>query len=81
MNKSLIIAFVMLPTIAFAQQVPSLASEFKLSVTQAELDIISEGLQTQPFGKVAPLVNKLRAQIIEQQKPALPPPVTNEAPK
>lgn len=75
MNKSLVAALVMLPALAFAQPVP----EFKLSVTQSELDIISEGLQTQPFGKVAPLVNKLRSQIIEQQKVEAPKPI--EAPK
>ena len=48
-------------------------AEYQLKVTPPELDTISEGLQTQPFGKVAPLMNKLRAQVIEQQpKPDAP---------
>lgn len=51
--------------------------EIILRVTQSELDLISEGLQTQPFGKVVPLINKLRDQIIAQQ----PKPVQPEPPK
>jgi hypothetical protein len=50
-------------------------SEYILKVSPAETDLISKGLQTQPFGEVYPLINKLREQIIAQQ----PKPV--EAPK
>ncbi len=70
MKKFLVIA-VLLATPAMAQQ----PSEYTLKLAPAELDIISEGLQTQPFGKVFPLINKLRDQIVAQQ----PKPV--EAPK
>ena len=67
--KKLLIILLLLPTAANAQ--------IRLDVTQAELDIISEGLQTQPFGKVVPLINKLRDQILAQQ----PKPVVPEVPK
>lgn len=66
-----VISFALLATPVMAQQ----PSEYVLKVTPADTDLISEGLQTQPFGKVYPLINKLREQIIAQQpKPA-------EAPK
>lgn len=68
MKKFLVIA-VLLATPAMGQQ-----ADYNIKVTSAELDTISEGLQTQPFGKVFPLMNKLREQIIAQQpKPAVPP--------
>lgn len=70
----------LMPTLAFAQpasvaQTSVAPTEWTLKVTPSELDLISEGLQTQPFGKVVPLMNKLRQQIVDQQ----PKPV--EAPK
>jgi hypothetical protein len=61
MKKYLLLA--LLATPAMAQQ----PSEYVLKVSPAETDLISEGLQTQPFGKVYPLINKLREQIIAQQ--------------
>lgn len=49
-------------------------AEYVLRVTPADTDLISDGLQTQPFGKVYPLINKLREQIVAQQpKPVDPP--------
>lgn len=52
---------------------PFPVTEITLKVTPGELDLISEGLQTQPFGKVVPLINKLRQQVMEQQpKPVVP---------
>lgn len=39
-----------------------------LTVNQADLAVLSEGLGALPYAKVAPLVNKLQAQVIEQQK-------------
>ncbi len=78
------LAFALLPTVAFAQATPATApsgmpAELVLKVTPDEVNTISEGLQTQPFGKVVPLMNKLRQQITEQQpKPVEPP---KEAPK
>lgn len=69
--KRLIILTTMLPTLAIAQsttiQHPMAVPEWTLKVTPPELDLISEGLQTQPFGKVVPLINKLRQQIVDQQ--------------
>lgn len=62
------------------QPPPVAVPELILKVSPTELDLISEGLQTQPFGKVVPLINKLREQIIAQQpKPVEAPKV--EAPK
>ncbi len=48
------------------------AEEYTVTVTPADVDLISDGLQTQPFGKVFPLMNKLRAQILQQQQAAKP---------
>lgn len=72
MKKLLIIAlFVATPVSAQQVQQPA---EYVLKMTPTDVDIISEGLQTQPFGKVYPLINKLREQIVAQQpKPVDPP--------
>jgi hypothetical protein len=64
--RKLLIILLLVSNSAVAQTIPS---EYVLRVTPAELDVISDGLQTQPFGKVANLMNKLRAQILEQQQP------------
>ena len=72
------VSALLLATPAMAQQ----PNEYTLKVTPAETDLISEGLQTQPFGKVFPLINKLRQQIIDQQpKPVDPPKPAAEVPK
>lgn len=76
--KRLIIIALLVSSAAYAQPapqpVPLPPNEITLKVTQLELDLISEGLQTQPFGKVVPLLNKLRQQIIDQMpKPVEPP--------
>lgn len=73
MKRYLLITSVVLvwASIANAQQQPP---EYVLKVTPTELDIISEGLQTQPFGKVVPLINKLRDQVIAQQPKVIDPP-------
>lgn len=39
-----------------------------LTVNQADLALVSKGLGALPFAEVAPLMNKLQAQVIEQQK-------------
>lgn len=66
MKKTIIVIVLLIASPALAQQ-----ADYNIKVTSAELDTISEGLQTQPFGKVFPLMNKLREQIIAQQpKPA-----------
>lgn len=85
--KRLIIAALLCSSVVYAQPAPTLPQsapvspppEITLKVTQPELDLISEGLQSQPFGKVVPLINKLRTQIMEQIPKPVAPPV--EAPK
>lgn len=72
MKKLLIaVALIACSTVAYSQQAPvpvqPQAPEIVLRMTQPELDIISKGLQTQPFGEVAPMINKFRQQIIDQQ--------------
>lgn len=54
-----------------AQQAPQPDKTFTLKVTEQELNVISEGLQSQPFKIVFPLMQKLQAQILEQNKPAI----------
>ena len=43
---------------------------FTLQVTGAEAQMIGDALGTQPFSKVAPLMNKLQQQVIAQQQKA-----------
>lgn len=70
MRRLIIAAAFLFPQIAYAQApVP----ELTLKVTALELEIIGKGLGTQPYNDVVPLMNKLRQQVMEQQKPALAP--------
>lgn len=78
MRKTILIAALMLPTITAAQTQPT---EYVLKVTPQELDVISEGLQSQPFKLVVPIINKLREQVIKQQTPAVVTPAVPEKPK
>ena len=55
---------------ANAQEAPT---SFTLTVTPAEIQIIGKGLGSQPYETVAPLMAKLQAQVVEQQKPKEPP--------
>jgi hypothetical protein len=56
--------------------------EYNIKLTGPDLDLIGEGLNTQPFGKVVPLINKIKAQILEQQQAAQPKsPAAPEVPK
>lgn len=67
MKKLLLIAAcIVVPTMCLAQQPP----EYYLKVTPAEVDLISKGLGTQPFNDVLSIINKLRAQVMEQQAEA-----------
>lgn len=50
-----------------------------LTVTNAEIQLIGEGLGSLPYGKVAALMNKLQLQINSQAKP--PEAKAPEAPK
>ncbi len=68
--KRIIFIAALLPTLAYAQVPPmpsSQPAEYNLKVAPQELELISEGLGTQPFNKVLPLINKLRQQVMEQQ--------------
>lgn len=44
-------------------------SEFTIKIAPAELDLIGKGLGKLPFEDVAPLIQKLRQQVMDQQKP------------
>lgn len=46
--------------------------EYHINLTGDELDLIGEGLGTQPFNKVLPLLNKLKQQAADQQKQVVP---------
>ena len=76
MKRSTIIAL-LLATPAYAQQ-PVPEQQYNIQVTASELNTISDGLQLEPFGKVLPLINKLREQVLAQQpKPVVPAPTTD----
>ena len=73
--KRLVIALaLLLPIPAMAQAVQSTApTEYSLKLLPAEVDIVGRALGTQPFNDAAPLINKIRQQVIEQQpKPVEP---------
>lgn len=71
---SLIVLFTMFPIAINAQ-------EINLKVTNPELGLIGKGLGTLPFNDVAPLMQKLQTQVIEQQKKDEPKPVDKEPKK
>lgn len=55
-----------------------------LTVNHADLALVSKGLGALPFAEVAPLMNKLQTQVIEQQKAKASPvvaPKADEPPK
>ena len=58
------------PCLAQQQQLPT--QEYTIKLTAQQLDVIGAGLGDQPFNKAAPLINKLRQQVIEQQQAAQP---------
>lgn len=67
-----VVGFILAFAIPLAAQ--QQAQELTLKVTPAEVDTIGKGLGKLPFDEVAAIIQKLRNQIVEQQKPA-------EAPK
>ena len=70
MNRSIIFGAVLFATAANAQAPqPAPAVNFTITVTAQELDTIGNGLGTIPFKDAAPLINKLREQVIAQTKP------------
>lgn len=62
------IGMLMAVSIANAQQP---VTEYKLTVTPQEADQIGNGLGSLPYKDVFPLIQKLRAQILEQSNAAL----------
>ena len=42
-------------------------SEYIFKLNEAEINVISKGLGTQPFAEVAPIMQKMQKQFIEQQ--------------
>lgn len=73
MKKLLLIAAVMsVPCVAFAQQ-PVVPAEYVLKVKPDDVDKIGRGLSKLSFEEVAALMQSLREQVLEQQKPAATP--------
>jgi hypothetical protein len=75
-------ALITMPTLAIAQSGPApiAPQELVFKVTPDEANLISDGLQEMPLKKALPLLNKLRNQVAEQQKPVEAPKV-EPAPK
>ena len=63
MKKFLVIGC-LLTVQAYAQTV----QEYNLKINAQELDLIGDGLGNIAFNKAAPLINKLRQQVTEQQQ-------------
>ena len=76
MKKLILIAMLMVPATVYAQQLPMPTNPpdqtVKFEVTVQDLNLIGEGLGSLPFSRVAPLMNKLQAQINAQQQQAKP---------
>lgn len=70
MKRLIIAALMVAPSLALAQQ-PS-PQEFTLKLSASELDIVGKALEEIPFKTAAPLMQKLRQQIMEQQTPPKP---------
>lgn len=66
MRSLLILIALLLAPAAYAEDAPQ---SFNLTVTQVELQLLGKALGTQPYETVAPLMAKLQAQVVKQQKP------------
>lgn len=62
------VAAIVIPTLVRAQQAPA-PTEFKLTVTNDDVNTIGKALGRLPFDDVAQLIQKLREQIVSQSKP------------
>lgn len=65
---------------ALAFVIPVMAQEVSLKVTNDDVNTIGKALSKLPFDEVAPLIQKLRTQIVEQQQP-VPVPQPTPVPK
>ena len=54
---------------AMAQEQSSQPSEYVLKITPQDLDLMGKALGTMPYNDIAPLLQKLRSQVVEQQHP------------
>lgn len=70
MKRLLIIAALLVPSLALAQQ-PS-PQEFTLKLTAAEVQTVGKALDELSYKEAAPVIQKLREQIIQQQTPPKP---------
>lgn len=61
---ALAISLLCLPTIAMAQQ-----SEFTFKFTPQETDVVWEALRELPVKRVESIMQKMREQVVEQNKP------------
>ena len=52
---------------AFAIAQQPTAAEYTFKLNENEINVISKGLGTQPFAEVAPIMQKMQKQFIEQQ--------------
>ncbi len=66
--KRLILAAMLVATPVFAQQQMQVPSEYNLKIVPADVDTIGKALGKMPFDEVAPLIQKLREQISQQQQ-------------
>ena len=64
--SGIVIASGLVAFTATAQQ-QNLPSEYTIKLTPAELDVIGNGLGSIAFKDAAPLINKLREQVLAQQ--------------
>ena len=72
MRLKLILSVRLIVSPAMAQEatqpVSSAPSEYTLKITSQELDLLGRALGTMPYNDIAPLLQKLRSQVVEQQK-------------
>ena len=68
MRLKLILAASLIAIPAMAQEQSSAPSEYTLKITSQELDLLGRALGTMPYNDIAPLLQKLRSQVVEQQK-------------
>lgn len=84
--RKLIIVICLIATPALAQEPQVTNQIYNLRVTNDEINVIGKSLGKLPFDEVAPIIQKLRTQIAEQQMPKadavpVPKPRPSEAPQ
>lgn len=69
MRLKLIFIGLLVASPVIAQEQPSQPTEYNLKITPQELDQVGKALGLMPYNDIAPLMQKLRAQVMEQQQP------------